>query len=79
MIPMPMPVLNPNLTALKSMLVKTHRLSVSGGVWYVDDKMAIWPERGRYKFSNSKGGGSGTLRGSAESMFEQIEKLLSAV
>jgi hypothetical protein len=74
----PQAVLNPNLSALKMMLVKNHRVSVSGRVWYIDDKMAFWPETGRWKMSQSRGGGSGTFRGRAESIFEQIERELLA-
>jgi hypothetical protein len=71
------PVLNSNTAALQQMLKgANHAVSVAGVCWIIDGKVAFWPETGRYKFSKSKGGKSGTLRGRAESLFEQIEKLL---
>jgi hypothetical protein len=72
------PVLNANTAALQKMLKSSqHAVSVSGKFWNIDGKLAFWPSTGRYKFSNSKGGESGTLRGRAESLFEQIERLLA--
>jgi hypothetical protein len=74
------PRLNANTAALQRMLQDAgHRVSVAGKCWNIDNKMAYWPETGRYKFSLSRGGASGEIRGVAESTFEKMRQMLRAV
>lgn len=73
----PLIALNSNATALQRMLINAgHTVNVNGKCWMIDNKMAYWPGTGKYEMSTSMGGKGGTLRGRAESNFEQIERSL---
>jgi hypothetical protein len=75
----PAPALNSNTAHLQRMLKAAgHVVTVSGKYWQIDNKLAYWPDSGKYKFSISSGGASGTLRGSAESTYEHIHQMLAA-
>lgn len=77
MIAQPERVLTTNQSQLQRLLKESgHAVSVAGKCWNIDNKVAYWPETGKFKLTLALGGKSGSLRGSPESNFHQLSNLL---
>lgn len=74
------PLLKTNQSQLYKLLKDAgHAVTVAGKCWNIDNKLAYWPDNGKFKFTLARGGKAGELRGSPESNFHQIKKMLAEV